>query len=114
MDYKAKAVAGLLAATCAFSVIALVLSVVNVKDVFLPPSTKVGPREERSRPLSPGCPLDRISPGFRQSLLCVTEVGTHSRTGWRAGRDWQRRVTLRGAPAHTAFSSQAVASSRSL
>lgn len=42
MDYKAKAVAGLLAATCVFSIIALILSVVNVKDVFLPPSTKVG------------------------------------------------------------------------
>lgn len=42
MDYKAKAVAGLLAATCVFSVIALILSVVDVKDVFLPPSTKVG------------------------------------------------------------------------
>uniref|UniRef100_A0A8B9YYB8 Ectonucleoside triphosphate diphosphohydrolase 8 n=1 Tax=Buteo japonicus TaxID=224669 RepID=A0A8B9YYB8_9AVES len=42
MDYKAKAVAGLLAATCVFSIIALILSVVNVKDVFLPPSTKYG------------------------------------------------------------------------
>uniref|UniRef100_A0A663NED7 Ectonucleoside triphosphate diphosphohydrolase 8 n=1 Tax=Athene cunicularia TaxID=194338 RepID=A0A663NED7_ATHCN len=42
MDYKAKTVAGLLAATCVFSIIALILSVVNVKDVFLPPSTKYG------------------------------------------------------------------------
>ncbi|XP_065504397.1 ectonucleoside triphosphate diphosphohydrolase 8 [Caloenas nicobarica] len=42
MDYKAKAVAGLLAATCVFSIIALILSVVQVKDVFLPPSTKYG------------------------------------------------------------------------
>uniref|UniRef100_A0A8C8BNM5 Ectonucleoside triphosphate diphosphohydrolase 8 n=1 Tax=Otus sunia TaxID=257818 RepID=A0A8C8BNM5_9STRI len=42
MDYKAKTVAGLLAATCVFSIIALILSVVNVKDVFLPPITKYG------------------------------------------------------------------------
>ncbi|XP_027582912.2 ectonucleoside triphosphate diphosphohydrolase 8 [Pipra filicauda] len=42
MDTKAKAVAGLLAATCVCSIIALILSVVNVKDVFLPPSTKYG------------------------------------------------------------------------
>ncbi|XP_051492506.1 ectonucleoside triphosphate diphosphohydrolase 8 [Apus apus] len=42
MDYKAKAIAGLLAATCVFSIIALILSVVNVRDVFLPPSTKYG------------------------------------------------------------------------
>ncbi|PKU30488.1 hypothetical protein llap_19209 [Limosa lapponica baueri] len=42
MDYKAKTIAGLLAATCVFSIIALILSVVNVKDVFLPPSTKYG------------------------------------------------------------------------
>lgn len=42
MGYKAKAIAGLLAATCVFSIIALILSVVNVKDVFLPPSIKVG------------------------------------------------------------------------
>ena len=41
MEYKAKVVAGLLAATCVFSVIALILSAVNVKDVFLPPGTKV-------------------------------------------------------------------------
>ncbi|KAL2297926.1 hypothetical protein Nmel_016881, partial [Mimus melanotis] len=40
MGSKAKAVAGLLAVTCVCSVIALILSVVNVKDVFLPPSTK--------------------------------------------------------------------------
>ncbi|GAB0198329.1 ectonucleoside triphosphate diphosphohydrolase 8 [Grus japonensis] len=42
MGYKAKAIAGLLAATCVFSIIALILSVVNVKDVFLPPSIKYG------------------------------------------------------------------------
>ncbi|KAM6047791.1 ectonucleoside triphosphate diphosphohydrolase 8 [Chlamydotis macqueenii] len=42
MDYKAKVVAGLLAATCFFSIIALILSVVSVKDTFLPPSTKYG------------------------------------------------------------------------
>ncbi|XP_027752754.1 ectonucleoside triphosphate diphosphohydrolase 8-like [Empidonax traillii] len=42
MDSKAKAVAGLLAAACVCSIIALILSVVNVKDVFLPPSTKYG------------------------------------------------------------------------
>ncbi|XP_041330867.1 ectonucleoside triphosphate diphosphohydrolase 8-like [Pyrgilauda ruficollis] len=42
MGSKAKAIAGLLAATCVCSVIALILSVVNVKDVFLPPSTKYG------------------------------------------------------------------------
>ncbi|KAJ7422608.1 ectonucleoside triphosphate diphosphohydrolase 8-like protein [Pitangus sulphuratus] len=42
MDSKAKVVAGLLAATCVCSIIALILSVVNVKDVFLPPSTKYG------------------------------------------------------------------------
>ncbi|NXT96761.1 ENTP8 diphosphohydrolase, partial [Anhinga rufa] len=42
MAYKAKAVASLLAATCVFSIIALILSVVNVKDVFLPPSNKYG------------------------------------------------------------------------
>ncbi|XP_064324757.1 ectonucleoside triphosphate diphosphohydrolase 8 [Phalacrocorax carbo] len=42
MAYKAKAIVGLLAATCAFSIIALILSVVNVKDVILPPSNKYG------------------------------------------------------------------------
>ncbi|XP_038012485.1 ectonucleoside triphosphate diphosphohydrolase 8 isoform X1 [Motacilla alba alba] len=42
MGSKAKAIAGLLAATCVCSIIALILSVVNVKDVFLPPSTKYG------------------------------------------------------------------------
>ncbi|XP_030362525.1 ectonucleoside triphosphate diphosphohydrolase 8 isoform X3 [Strigops habroptila] len=42
MDYKAKVLAGLLAATCVFSFIALILSIVNVKDVILPPSTKYG------------------------------------------------------------------------
>ncbi|XP_063208732.1 ectonucleoside triphosphate diphosphohydrolase 8 [Chroicocephalus ridibundus] len=42
MGYKAKVVVGLLAATCVFSIIALILSVVNVKDVFLPPRTKYG------------------------------------------------------------------------
>ncbi|XP_009991970.1 PREDICTED: ectonucleoside triphosphate diphosphohydrolase 8-like [Chaetura pelagica] len=42
MDYKAKAIAGLLAATCVFTIIALILSVVNVRDVLLPPSTKYG------------------------------------------------------------------------
>ncbi|XP_037256137.1 ectonucleoside triphosphate diphosphohydrolase 8 isoform X1 [Falco rusticolus] len=42
MDYKPKAVAGLLAATCVFSIIALILSIVDVKVVFLPPSIKYG------------------------------------------------------------------------
>uniref|UniRef100_A0A8C0VTZ3 Ectonucleoside triphosphate diphosphohydrolase 8 n=1 Tax=Cyanistes caeruleus TaxID=156563 RepID=A0A8C0VTZ3_CYACU len=42
MGSKAKAIAGLLGATCVCSVIALILSVVNVKDVLLPPSTKYG------------------------------------------------------------------------
>uniref|UniRef100_A0A8C5TV21 Ectonucleoside triphosphate diphosphohydrolase 8 n=1 Tax=Malurus cyaneus samueli TaxID=2593467 RepID=A0A8C5TV21_9PASS len=42
MDSKAKAIAGLLAATCVCSIVALILSVVNVKDVLLPPSTKYG------------------------------------------------------------------------
>ncbi|KAF4801694.1 Ectonucleoside triphosphate diphosphohydrolase 8 [Turdus rufiventris] len=42
MGSKAKVIAGLLAATCVCSVIALILSVVNVKDVFLPPSIKYG------------------------------------------------------------------------
>ncbi|XP_059721394.1 ectonucleoside triphosphate diphosphohydrolase 8-like isoform X2 [Haemorhous mexicanus] len=42
MGSKAKAIAGLLAATCVCSIIALILSVVNVKDVLLPPSTKYG------------------------------------------------------------------------
>uniref|UniRef100_A0A8V5HHD3 Ectonucleoside triphosphate diphosphohydrolase 8 n=1 Tax=Melopsittacus undulatus TaxID=13146 RepID=A0A8V5HHD3_MELUD len=42
MDHKAKALVGLLAATCVFSFIALILSIVNVKDVILPPSTKYG------------------------------------------------------------------------
>ncbi|KAM4647134.1 ectonucleoside triphosphate diphosphohydrolase 8-like isoform 3-T3 [Amazona ochrocephala] len=42
MDHKAKVLAGLLAATCVFSFIALILSIVNVKDVILPPSTKYG------------------------------------------------------------------------
>ncbi|XP_068067751.1 ectonucleoside triphosphate diphosphohydrolase 8-like isoform X2 [Anomalospiza imberbis] len=42
MGSKAKAIAGLLAATCVCSVIALILSVVDVKDVLLPPSTKYG------------------------------------------------------------------------
>ncbi|XP_063265517.1 ectonucleoside triphosphate diphosphohydrolase 8 isoform X2 [Prinia subflava] len=42
MGSKAKAIVSLLAATCVCSVIALILSVVNVKDVFLPPSTKYG------------------------------------------------------------------------
>ncbi|XP_068020227.1 ectonucleoside triphosphate diphosphohydrolase 8 isoform X1 [Melanerpes formicivorus] len=42
MAYKAKAVAGLWAATCVFSLIALILNVVKVEDVFLPPKTKYG------------------------------------------------------------------------
>ncbi|XP_052537284.1 ectonucleoside triphosphate diphosphohydrolase 8 [Tympanuchus pallidicinctus] len=42
MEYKAKVVAGLLAATCVFSIVALILSAVNVKDVLLPPGTKYG------------------------------------------------------------------------
>uniref|UniRef100_A0A669Q3Z4 Ectonucleoside triphosphate diphosphohydrolase 8 n=1 Tax=Phasianus colchicus TaxID=9054 RepID=A0A669Q3Z4_PHACC len=42
MEYKAKVIAGLLTATCVFSIIALILSAVNVKDVFLPPGTKYG------------------------------------------------------------------------
>uniref|UniRef100_A0A8D2MTC4 Ectonucleoside triphosphate diphosphohydrolase 8 n=1 Tax=Zonotrichia albicollis TaxID=44394 RepID=A0A8D2MTC4_ZONAL len=42
MGSKAKAIAGLLAATCVCSIIALILSVVNVEDVLLPPSTKYG------------------------------------------------------------------------
>nr|XP_009666387.1 PREDICTED: ectonucleoside triphosphate diphosphohydrolase 8 [Struthio camelus australis] len=42
MEHKAKAVAVLLAATCVFSIIALILIVVNVKDVFLPSNTKYG------------------------------------------------------------------------
>ncbi|XP_071881602.1 ectonucleoside triphosphate diphosphohydrolase 8 isoform X3 [Anas platyrhynchos] len=42
MEYKAKVIAGLIAATCVFSIIALILSAVNVKDVFLPPSNKYG------------------------------------------------------------------------
>ncbi|RMB93564.1 hypothetical protein DUI87_30263 [Hirundo rustica rustica] len=42
MGSKAKAIASLLAATCVCTVIALILSVVNVKDVFLPPSIKYG------------------------------------------------------------------------
>ncbi|KAM9521818.1 ectonucleoside triphosphate diphosphohydrolase 8 isoform 1-T1 [Guaruba guarouba] len=42
MDHKAKVLAGLLAATCVLSFIALILSLVKVKDVILPPSTKYG------------------------------------------------------------------------
>ncbi|XP_025905162.1 ectonucleoside triphosphate diphosphohydrolase 8-like [Nothoprocta perdicaria] len=42
MEQKARSVAFLLAATCVFSIIALILTVVNVKDVFLPSSTKYG------------------------------------------------------------------------
>lgn len=42
MGSKAKAIASLLAVTCVCSIIALILSVVNVKDVLLPPSTKYG------------------------------------------------------------------------
>ncbi|XP_053852077.1 ectonucleoside triphosphate diphosphohydrolase 8-like isoform X3 [Vidua macroura] len=42
MGSKAKAIAALLAVTCVCSIIALILSVVNVKDVLLPPSTKYG------------------------------------------------------------------------
>ena len=39
MEYKGKVVAGLLTATCVFSIIALILSAVDVKDVFLPPAS---------------------------------------------------------------------------
>ncbi|XP_069729203.1 ectonucleoside triphosphate diphosphohydrolase 8-like [Phaenicophaeus curvirostris] len=42
MGSKAKVIVGLLAATCVFSIIALILSVMNVKDAFLPPGTKYG------------------------------------------------------------------------
>ncbi|XP_053817789.1 ectonucleoside triphosphate diphosphohydrolase 8-like isoform X3 [Vidua chalybeata] len=42
MGSKAKAIAALLAVTCVCSIIALILSVVNVKDVLLSPSTKYG------------------------------------------------------------------------
>lgn len=68
MDYKAKAVAGLLAATCVFSIIALILSVVNVKDVFLPPSTKVGSLEGAHLPAFTwllAAPWCRIFPRFQ-------------------------------------------------
>jgi len=81
MGYKAKAVAGLLAATCVLSIIALILSIVNVKDVFLSPSTKVGSLGGARLPLGVA-----FSPGFR---LFVTEMGTNSRTGWRARWGWQ-------------------------
>lgn len=50
MAYKAKVIAGLLSATCVFSIIALILSAVNVKDVFLPPGTKVKPLAEAQLP----------------------------------------------------------------
>lgn len=68
MDYKAKAVAGLLAATCVFSIIALILSVVNVKDVFLPPNTKVGSLGGAQLPALawvPAAPWYRIFPRFQ-------------------------------------------------
>lgn len=87
MDYKAKAVAGLLAATCVFSIIALILSVVQVKDVLLPPSTKVGSLAGAQLPVLTECwlPLGTgLSTGFRQAVVFVTKMGTNSRLGWLA------------------------------
>lgn len=115
MDYKAKAVAGLLAATCVFSIIALILSVVNVKDVFLPPSTKVGYLEGAHLPAFAWLPLGiGFSPGFRQVVLFVTEVGTTSHAGSHARWVWQSLITVTGPTEHTAFSSQNIASSKDL
>lgn len=83
MGSKAKAIAGLLAATCVCSIIALILSVVNVKDVFLPPSTKVG--SSGGAQLSLGCWLPVggwICPSFRQALLFGTNMGPKPCTDW--------------------------------
>lgn len=83
MGSKAKAIAALLAATCVCSIIALILSVVNVKDVLLPPSTKVG--SSGGAELSLGCWLPLgvgFCLGFRQDVLFVTNMGTTPCTDW--------------------------------
>lgn len=87
MDYKAKAIAGLLAATCVFSIIALILSVVQVKNVFLPPSTKVGSLGGAQLPALAECWLPLgigLSTSFRQAVVFVTKMGTNSRISWLA------------------------------
>lgn len=76
MGSKSKVIAGLLAATCVCSVIALILSVVNVKDVFLPPSTKVG--SLGGAQLSLGCWLSAgcwILPGFQAGCAVCNQHG---------------------------------------
>lgn len=75
MGYKAKVVVGLLAATCVFSIIALILSVVNVKDVFLPPRTKVGSlgaAQLPARAWAAGCPLVQDFPQVSGRLCCLS------------------------------------------
>lgn len=113
MGSKAKAITGLLAATCICSVIALILSVVNVKDVFLPPSTKVG--SSGGVQLSLGCWLPVgcwILPGFQAGCAVCHQHGDKAlhRLGWV----WLSLVTVPGPTAHTAFSSQSTATSRDL
>lgn len=66
MAYKGQVVAGLLAGTCIFSIIALILSVVNVKDFFLPPGSKVGPLGGTAT--TPCLGAGRIVPGSAQGL----------------------------------------------
>lgn len=81
MGSKAKAITGLLAATCICSVIALILSVVNVKDVFLPPSTKVG--SSGGAQLSLGCcwVLDFAQVSGRLCCLSPTWGQSPAQTG---------------------------------
>lgn len=88
MAYKAKAVAGLLAATCVFSIIALILSVVNVKDVFLPPSTKVGSLGGAQLPTLTwvlAAPWYRIYPRFQAGCLSLTWEQTPAQAAMPGG-----------------------------
>lgn len=85
MEYKAKVVAGLLTATCVFSIIALILSAVDVKDVFLPPGTKVKSLAEAHLPSLTWVLANlysEIFPSFRQSVQLFTKMGTNCRAGW--------------------------------
>lgn len=105
MEYKAKVVAGLLTATCVFSIIALILSAVDVKDVFLPPGTKVKSLQKCICLLSLGCWLTsilRFSPALGSLCSYSPRWG---QTAVQAGTS-SGSVTVFLLTAHTAFSLQ--------
>lgn len=114
MEYKAKAVAGLLAATCVFSIIALILSVVNVKDVFLPPRSKVGSLGGAWMPtLTWVLAAPWTYPRFQAGCACHRD-GDKPACQLECWVGGQGLGTVTGPAAHAAFSSQSIASSKGL